>query len=144
MDSTTNIIANCLAQRPPTEIIQCSMERYTLVFYKNYMPHFWSKPKGDEENCWRKLPEFEYNLIAPNLKFQYMDCLKICKWATTKNQLISVPVSPETVLNTVQIINRFFFFEMCNRKRNFFLVAHSHYNSQKVPFSDIPPTPTLT
>ena len=50
-DSTTNIIANCLAQTPPTEIIQCSMERYTLVFYKNYMPHFWSKPKGDEENC---------------------------------------------------------------------------------------------
>merc|ERR1711954_542574 len=48
-----------------------------------------------KENC--HLTEFENNLIAQNLNFQYIYCLKKSRMAANKNQMISVPVHPETV-----------------------------------------------
>ena len=57
-----------------------------------------------EEDC--HLTEFENNLIALNLNFQYIFCLKKSRWAATKKQMISVPVAPKTVLNTVERLPR--------------------------------------
>ena len=51
-----------------------------------------------EEDC--HLTELENNLIAQNINFQYIFCLKKSRWAATKKRMISVP--PETVLRTVQ------------------------------------------
>ena len=55
-------------------------------------------------NC--HLTEFENNLIAQNLNFQYIYCLKKSRMAASKNQMISVPVHPETVLKTVSQLPR--------------------------------------
>ena len=57
-----------------------------------------------EEDC--HLTELENNLIAQNINFQYIFCLKKSRWAATKKQMISVPVPPETVLRTVQQLPR--------------------------------------
>ena len=57
-----------------------------------------------EDDC--HLTEFENNLIALNLNFQYIFCLKKSRWAATKKQMISVPVAPKTVLNTVERLPR--------------------------------------
>ena len=56
------------------------------------------------EGC--HLTELENNLIALNINFQYIFCLKKSRWAATKKQIISVPVTPETVLNTVKQLPR--------------------------------------
>ena len=56
------------------------------------------------EGC--HLTELENNLIALNINFQYIFCLKKSRWAATKKQMISVPVTPETVVNTVQQLPR--------------------------------------
>ena len=52
-----------------------------------------------DESC--QLTELENNLIAQNINFQYIFCLKKSRWAATKKQMVSVPVAPETILNTV-------------------------------------------
>ena len=57
-----------------------------------------------EEDC--HLTELENNLIAQNINFQYIFCLQKSRWAATRKQMISVPVTPEAVLNTVQILPR--------------------------------------
>ena len=57
-----------------------------------------------QENCC--LTEFENNLIAQNINFQYIYCLKKSRMAANKNQMISVPVHPETVINTVRQLPR--------------------------------------
>ena len=57
-----------------------------------------------EEDC--NLTELENNLIALNLNFQYIFCLKKSRWGATKNQMISVPVGPNTVISTVQKLPR--------------------------------------
>ena len=57
-----------------------------------------------EEGC--HLTELENNLIAQNINFQYIFSLKKSRWAATKKQMISVPVTPEAVLNTVQRLPR--------------------------------------
>ena len=56
------------------------------------------------EGC--HLTELENNMIALNINFQYIFCLKKSRWAATKKQMISVPVTPETVRNTVQLLPR--------------------------------------
>ena len=57
-----------------------------------------------EQSC--HLTELENNLIAQNINFQYIFCLQKSRWAATKKQMISVPVPPEAVLNTVQQLPR--------------------------------------
>jgi hypothetical protein len=57
-----------------------------------------------EEGC--HLTELENNLIAQNINFQYIFCLKKSRWAATKKQMISVPVAPGTVLTTIQQLPR--------------------------------------
>ena len=57
-----------------------------------------------EEDCY--LTDLENNLIALNLNFQYIFSLQKSRWAATKNQMISVPVTPNTVLNTVEQLPR--------------------------------------
>ena len=57
-----------------------------------------------EEGC--HLTELENNLIAQNINFQYIYCLPKSRWAATKKQMISVPVTSDTVLNTVQQLPR--------------------------------------
>ena len=57
-----------------------------------------------EEGC--HLTELENNLIALNINFQYIFCLQKSRWAGTKKQMISVPVAPETVNETVQQLPR--------------------------------------
>ena len=52
------------------------------------------------------LTELENNLIAQHINFQYIYCLPNSRWAATKKQMISVPVAPESVLNTVQQLPR--------------------------------------
>ena len=52
------------------------------------------------------LTELENNLIAQNINFQYIYCLKKSRWAATKKQMISVPVSAEKVLNTIEKLPR--------------------------------------
>ena len=52
------------------------------------------------------LTELENNLIAQIIIFQYIICLPKSRWAATKKQMISVPVPPETVLDTVQQLPR--------------------------------------
>jgi hypothetical protein len=59
-------------------------------------------PIGD--NC--HLTELENNLIALNINFQYIFCLKKSRWAATKKQMISVPVGVDTVLNTIEQLPR--------------------------------------
>ena len=53
-----------------------------------------------------KLTELENNLIAQNINFQYIFQLHKSRWAATKNQMISVPVSPEQVKETVSQLPR--------------------------------------
>ena len=53
-----------------------------------------------EEGC--HLTELENSLIALNINFQCIFCLQKSRWAGTKKQMISVPVAPETVKETVQ------------------------------------------
>ena len=57
-----------------------------------------------EKGC--HLTELENNLIALNINFQYIFCLQKSRWAGTKKQMISVPVTPETVKETVQQLPR--------------------------------------
>ena len=57
-----------------------------------------------EQNC--HLTELENNLIAQNINFQYIFCLQKSRWAGTKKQMISVPVAPETIQETVQQLPR--------------------------------------
>ena len=57
-----------------------------------------------EEDC--QLTELENNLIAQNINFQYIFCLAKSRWGATKKQMISVPVSTETVRNTIQQLPR--------------------------------------
>jgi hypothetical protein len=52
------------------------------------------------------LTELENNLIAQNINFQYIFCLKKSRWAATKKQMISVPVAVDTVINTLQQLPR--------------------------------------
>ena len=52
------------------------------------------------------LTELENNLIAQNINFQYIFCLKKSRWAATKKQMISVPVAVEKVLNTIENLPR--------------------------------------
>ena len=53
-----------------------------------------------------QLTELENNLIALNINFQYIFFLQKSRWAATKKQMISVPVEPETVHNTIQQLPR--------------------------------------
>ena len=53
-----------------------------------------------------KLTELENSLIAQNINFQYIFQLHKSRWAATKNQMISVPVSPEQVKETVSQLPR--------------------------------------
>ena len=53
-----------------------------------------------------KLTELENNLIAQNINFQYIFCLKKSRWAATKKQMISVPVAVDTVINTIEQLPR--------------------------------------
>jgi hypothetical protein len=57
-----------------------------------------------DESC--NLTELENNLIALNINFQYIFCLPNSRWGATKKQMISVPVTPETVLNTIEKLPR--------------------------------------
>ena len=57
-----------------------------------------------DESC--HLTELENNLIAQNINFQYIFFLPTSRWAATKKQMISVPVRPETVLNTMNQLPR--------------------------------------
>ena len=57
-----------------------------------------------EKDC--HLTELENNLIAQNINFQYIFSLHKSRWAATKKQMISVPVTPETILDTVQKLPR--------------------------------------
>ena len=57
-----------------------------------------------EEDCY--LTDLENNLIARNINFQFIFPLQKSRWNATKNQMISVPVTPETVLNTVEQLPR--------------------------------------
>ena len=52
------------------------------------------------------LTELENNLIAQNINFQYIFCLKKSRWAATKKQMISVPVTVDKILDTIQQIPR--------------------------------------
>ena len=52
------------------------------------------------------LTELENNLIALNINFQYIFLLQKSRWAATKKQMISVPVAPNTVLNTIDQLPR--------------------------------------
>ena len=54
---------------------------------------------GIDDGC--ILTELENNLIAQNIIFQYIFCLKKSRWAATKKQMVSVPVTQEAVLNTL-------------------------------------------
>ena len=53
-----------------------------------------------------QLTELENNLIAQNINFQYIFCLKKSRWAATKKQMISIPVAVDTVINTIQQLPR--------------------------------------
>ena len=57
-----------------------------------------------EDDC--HLTELENNLIAQNINFQYIYCLPKSRWAATKKQMISVPVTQDTILNTIQQLPR--------------------------------------
>ena len=57
-----------------------------------------------EEGC--HLTELENNLIAQNINFQYIYCLPKSRWGATKKQMISVPVTSDTVLNTIKQLPR--------------------------------------
>ena len=56
------------------------------------------------EGC--QLTELENNLIAQVINFQYIFRLPKSRWGATKKQMISVPVSPETVMETVSQLPR--------------------------------------
>ena len=53
-----------------------------------------------------QLTELENNLIAQIINFQYLFCLPKSRWTATKKQMISVPVPPENVIDTVQQLPR--------------------------------------
>ena len=53
-----------------------------------------------------KLTELENNLIAQMINFQYIFQLPKSRWGGTKNQMISVPVSQQTVQETVNQLPR--------------------------------------
>ena len=57
-----------------------------------------------KEGC--ELTEMENNLIAKNLNFQYIYCLPKSRWSATKNQMISVPIREDAVINTLQQLPR--------------------------------------
>ena len=50
------------------------------------------------DDCY--LTELENNLIARTINFQYIYFLPKSRWAATKKQMISVPVTPETIIET--------------------------------------------
>ena len=52
------------------------------------------------------LTELENNMIARNLIFQYIYCLKKSRWAATKKKMVSVPVTKDSVLNTLEQLPR--------------------------------------
>jgi hypothetical protein len=53
-----------------------------------------------------QLTELENNLIAQMINFQYIFQLPKSRWGGTKNQMISVPVSQETVQETIKQLPR--------------------------------------
>ena len=57
-----------------------------------------------KESC--NLTELENNLIAQNINFQYIFNLKKSRWAATKKQMISIPVTSTNVLNTIKQLPR--------------------------------------
>ena len=52
------------------------------------------------------LTEFENNLIALNINFQYIFRLRKSRWAATKKQMITIPFDQEDVLNTTHQLPR--------------------------------------
>ena len=52
------------------------------------------------------LTEFENNLIALNINFQYIFCLRKSRWAATKKQMITIPIDQQDVLNTTDQLPR--------------------------------------
>ena len=52
------------------------------------------------------LTELENNLIALNLNFQYIYMKPKSRWAATKNQMISIPIAQDTVINTTEQLPR--------------------------------------
>ena len=56
------------------------------------------------EDC--HLTELENNLIAQIINFQYIYFLQKSRWAATKKQMISVPVIPETISETMNQLPR--------------------------------------
>ena len=52
------------------------------------------------------LTELENNMIARNLIFQYIYCLKKSRWTATKKKMISVPVTQDSVINTLKQLPR--------------------------------------
>ena len=53
-----------------------------------------------------QLTELENNLIAQIINFQYIYQLPNSRWGATKKQMISVPVSQDTVLEVVSQLPR--------------------------------------
>ena len=53
-----------------------------------------------------RLTELENNLIAQNINFQYIFHLPKSRWAATKKQMISVPVTEDTVSKTLRQLPR--------------------------------------
>ena len=53
-----------------------------------------------------QLTELENNLIAQNINFQYIYQLPKSRWGATKKQMISVPVSQDVVLDTINQLPR--------------------------------------
>ena len=53
-----------------------------------------------------QLTELENNLIARIINFQYIFCLKKSRWAATKKQMITVPVTQDTLQNTLRQMRR--------------------------------------
>ena len=48
------------------------------------------------------LTELENNLIAQNINFQKMILLPKSRWAAGKGRMVSVPVGPQDVMNTMR------------------------------------------
>ena len=57
-----------------------------------------------DDDC--QLTELENNLIDQVLNFQYIYQLPNSRWGATKKQMISVPVSQDTVRETIEQLQR--------------------------------------
>ena len=60
--------------------------------------HFVTNPKISDRR--------ENNLIALNLNFQYIFCLKKSRWAATKKQMITIPINSTDILDTTNQLPR--------------------------------------